>query len=476
MTRLPEPTGSVIRITPEELADPHVDDLLKRQASLRGEAGITRSHRRRWYYSNWFIFSVAGALGALVAWALVEPFCDDLIYIQGEVAFFDEGEPWLGHIDVGHGQGLDMPAPLEGLRRPVKVAGQPVWILKETRPLHAKDRQERFDPDRLRAGDEIGVYVAPLEVPNVLAGSSEVVGIAVLVDTEPPPGKATHQSLEELAGSKIVGGMLLFPAVAALVGLAIGAADGLVCRLWRRLLLAGIVGLLAGFIGGFVSQTVAGLVYMPLSLMALRHAGEGFANLTTTGFVIQTSARGLAWCLAGMAMGLGQGIALRSGRLLLYGFLGGAIGGLLGGLLFDPIDLILLGADKPSAHVSRLVGLTIIGCSVGLMIGIVELLARDAWLRMLAGPLAGKEFLLFKDLMRIGASPQSDIYLFNDDEVAERHALIRAASDQYEIEALDPVYPVLINGRPLQRARLRSGDQIMLGKTVFSFHRRRTEA
>jgi len=34
---------------------------------------------------------------------------------------------------------------------------------------------------------------------------------------------------------------------------------------------------------------------------------------------------------------------------------------------------------------------------------------------------------------------------------------------------------VLVNGRPVQRARLRHGDQIALGDTVFSFHRRRTD-
>jgi hypothetical protein len=185
--------------------------------------------------------------------------------------------------------------------------------------------------------------------------------------------------------------------------------------------------------------------------------------------------RGLAWMLAGMAMGLGQGIALRSGRLLLYGFLGGAIGGLLGGLLFDPIDLLLLGPDKPTAHWSRLIGLGVIGAGVGLMIGVVELLARDAWLNMVKGPLAGKEFLIFKDLLHIGASPRSDIYLFNDDAVAQRHAIIRAAADQYEIEAVDNLWPVLLNGSPVGRSRLRHGDQITLGETVFSFHRRRTD-
>src|SRR5262249_17241373 len=155
---------------------------------------------------------------------------------------------------------------------------------------------------------------------------------------------------------------------------------------------------------------------------------------TPLGFVLQMVGRSLAWGLAGMAMGLGQGLALRSKRLLLYGFLGGIVGGLLGGLLFDPVDMILLGPEKPSAHWSRLIGFACIGACVGAMIGVVELLARDAWLRMIEGPLAGKEFLIFKDVLTVGSSPRSDIYLFNDPLVAGHHATLRAMGDECEIE------------------------------------------
>jgi hypothetical protein len=182
----------------------------------------------------------------------------------------------------------------------------------------------------------------------------------------------------------------------------------------------------------------------------------------------------MAWCLAGMAMGLGQGIALRSSRLLLYGFIGGVVGGLLGGLFFDPIDLILLGSDKPSAHWSRFIGFGLIGLSVGAMIGIVELLARDAWLRMTRGPLTGKEFLLFKDVMAIGASPRSDIYLFNDSLVAPDHAILRAVGDECEIEARAQSHPIQLNNRSVTRARLRHGDTVTIGQTMFVFQRRKS--
>jgi len=316
----------------------------------------------------------------------------------------------------------------------------------------------------------MGMYVEYLPV----GGGS---GLVLYIDPDPPPrpaGEAPH--LESLQARNTAAGLLVFPVIAAMIGLAIGAADGLMCRLPRRMLLGGGIGLLAGFIGAFVTGFLANLVYAPLNQLALeQHRGDAVASLTTFGFIVQMTGRGLAWCLAGMAMGLGQGLALRSKRLLLYGFLGGLLGGLIGGLLFDPIDLILLGVDKPSAHWARLVGFVVIGATVGGMIGVVERLARDAWLRMVEGPLAGKEFLIFKDVLRLGSSPRSEIYLFNDPDVAPKHAVLRATGDIYEIENTCQVSPACVNGAPVQRARLHPGDRITLGRTAFVFQRQRGE-
>jgi len=155
--------------------------------------------------------------------------------------------------------------------------------------------------------------------------------------------------------------------------------------------------------------------------------------------------------------------------LFLYGLLGGAIGGLLGGLLFDPIDLVLLGMDKPSSHLSRLVGFGVIGAVVGCMIGVVELLTRNSWLQMIRGPLAGKEFLLFKDTLRIGASPRSDIYLFNDNHVDDQHGLIRVTGDICEIQNISKDRPLLLNSSPVAKGRLHFGDQITIGDTQFVY-------
>lgn len=457
------PPENVIRISKEEATSGHVDDLLKRQMSLRGEPGVSRDHGRKWYYQSWFVLMLVGLLGAVTAWALIEPFFADMPYFQGPVSGLNlEGEV-MGTLQR-HGRSYEFGSRIIGS---VTIKNEKIYLLRGTREILPDGSKQRFDASHLAVGDVLGLYT------DMFQTQDEPVPLAMFVQRNPPPqspGRA-RLSLDQINRRASAAATLLFAAVAGMIGLFIGAVDGLVCRLPRRALLCGAVGLLVGIVGGFVCSIAASVAYAPLATLAMKTSESG-SGLSTFGFVIQVFGRSLAWCLAGVAMGLGQGIALRSKRLLLYGLLGGVIGGLLGGLLFDPIDQLLLGADKPSAAWSRLVGLAVIGAGVGGMIGIVELLARDAWLRMTQGPLTGKEFLLFKDVMNIGASPRSDIYLFNDPQVAPEHAVIRAIGDECEIEARQASHPLLLNHRAVRQARLRHGDTVTIGRTSFVFQRR----
>ncbi len=465
VTQRPQGTqDEVIRISTDDARSAHVDDLLKRQRSMRGDSDLSRDRAGRWYYRNWFIFMVTGALAALAAWAIVEPYFDDYIYIQGPIERLQVSHSFTSRTVPGNEFG-DFDVDTVGW---VRINDEQIWLVTQGKLLTTGGEAEPLDITRLAVDNEIGVYLEYLEAGN----SSVALGVFVVLDPPPHSDQDASMTLGQRSARSTAAAILLFPIVAAIVGLAIGAVDGAVCRLLRRALLAGVVGLLAGFIGGFVSSIIAGLIYMPLNALAMAQEGDAAAGLTTFGFLTQMGGRALAWSAAGMAMGLGQGLALRSGRLVLYGFLGGLVGGLMGGLLFDPIDILMLGVDKPSAHWSRLAGFVVIGASVGAMIGIVELLARDAWLRMTEGPLAGKEFLIFKDTMNVGASPRSDIYLFNDDAVADRHAVIRAVGDNYEIQRQSREEPLQINDRPIERARLRHGDRIRIGATTFVFQAR----
>jgi hypothetical protein len=453
----------VIRITREEATSSHVDDLLKRQMSMRGDTGVTRERGgRNWFYQNWFVLAIVGCIGAAIAALALEPFFDDMPYLQGAVTEINLYEGLTKKRDKDN----DFPFSPAAISS-IVINGERVLILPQTKELRKNGSHPRFDIDTLKTNETIGVYV------DKHSERHESPPYAVFVERSPKPVSAARArlTLEQLKSRSSAAGMLLFPCVAGLIGLFIGAADGVICRLPRRALLSGGVGLIVGFVGGFIMSIVAGIVYAPLNYLAAKNSGN--SALSAVGFAIQMGGRSLSWCLAGMAMGLGQGIALRSSRLLLYGFLGGVVGGLLGGLFFDPIDLILLGSDKPSAHWSRIIGFSLIGLSVGAMIGIVELLARDAWLRMTRGPLTGKEFLLFKDVMAIGASPRSDIYLFNDSLVAPDHAILRAVGDECEIEARSDSHPIQLNSRSVTRARLRHGDTVTIGQTMFVFQRRK---
>lgn len=453
----------IIRISKDEALSTHVDDMLKRQMSMRGDPGVTRDRSRAWFYQNWFVFGIVGMIGALAAWGVLEPMFNDYLYVQGTVTAANDFED-LGR-DRLHTEQDDTFNENVGS---ITIKGEKILMLPGTKELTPDRGARRVKPGTIQVGDEIGAYVEYFE------GGGESLSAAVFIVRSPPAQSADKASftLHQLNSRKIVAGLLLFPLVSGFIGLFVGAADGVVCRVFRRALLCGLVGLFVGFVGGFVTSGIANVVYAPLTHLAIKQAGA--EGLSPFGFMLQLIGRSLAWCLAGSAMGLGQGIALRSKRLLVYGLIGGLVGGLLGGLLFDPIDLILLGRDKPSAALSRLVGFGVIGLSVGATIGIVELLARDAWLRMTQGPLTGKEFLVFKDVMNIGSSPRSDIYLFNDSQVAENHAVLRAIGDECEIEARQSTSPVLLNNRSVTRARLRHGDNVTIGRTSFVFQQRKS--
>ena len=458
------PTDAVIRISKDEATSSHVDDLLKRQMSLRGEPGVSRDRGRKWFYQSWFVLMIVGLLGAVCAWGLIEPYFADMPYFQGAILAINLEDDLPASIHR-HGRAYEL---RESVAGSVTIRGEKIYLLRSTREIFPDGSRHRLDPAGLRVSDVVGVYTETFDALD------DHVTVCGFVQHSPAtqPLKQARLTLDQLNRRASVAATTLFAVVAGMIGLFIGAVDGLVCRLPRRALLCGLVGLLVGIVGGFVCSIAANVAYAPLNTLAMR-TSESASSLSTLGFVIQMFGRSLAWCLAGVAMGLGQGIALRSKRLLVYGLLGGVVGGLFGGLLFDPIDLLLLGPDKPSAHWSRLIGLAVIGASVGATIGIVELLARDAWLRMTQGPLTGKEFLLFKDLMNVGSSPRSDIYLFNDPLVSADHAVIRGVGDECEIEARQTTHPLLVNSQAVRRARLRHGDNVTIGRTVFVFQRRR---
>jgi FHA domain len=264
--------------------------------------------------------------------------------------------------------------------------------------------------------------------------------------------------------------VLMFPTVMGFVGLFLGAAEGIICRNLPRAAICAAVGLGIGFGGGFIAWILAEIIYLVMAAIALQFWKDPQNGKMPTGLalLIIMMGRAAAWAVAAIPAGIGQGIALRESKVVLNGLLGGVLGGLLGGLVFDPISVMFTSADG-QAWPSRAIGFTLIGLMVGLFVGIVEQWTKSAWLLMKAGPLAGKQFVIFRNPTVLGSAPKADVYLFKDEAIEPRHALIHDRGGRFEIEDLDTADGTYVNGIPVKKQVLKSGDQIVLGKTVLEF-------
>jgi hypothetical protein len=182
--------------------------------------------------------------------------------------------------------------------------------------------------------------------------------------------------------------------------------------------------------------------------------------------------RGAAWAAVGAALGVGMNLVRSSKVQLRNSVLGGALGGALGGTMFDPIDRFFRDSMFADGGSMRLVGVMVLGLSIGIFVALVERLAREAWIRVRTGPLAGKSFILYKTPTIIGSSPQCDVYLFKDAEIDGSHAQIHRVGNAFEIEDMNSRMGTRIGGQTIRRRRLASGDQVVLGGTVLEFEER----
>ena len=98
----------------------------------------------------------------------------------------------------------------------------------------------------------------------------------------------------------------------------------------------------------------------------------------------------------------------------------------------------------------------------------LENIAKQGWLKVASGLIAGKQFILYRNPTVIGSSPKSEIYLFKDPQIMGKHAAINNHDGDFILTAIDNSM-VLVNDQPIQQQKLSSGDRIKIGNTVFIF-------
>jgi hypothetical protein len=257
------------------------------------------------------------------------------------------------------------------------------------------------------------------------------------------------------------------------LGMTIALALGVVDALWvfslrqvrhvlPRVVVCALVGTVGGLVGGVVGQLLVNWRDWAVLLI-------------------------LGWVLTGLMVGLAIGAFdfLRAWvreedlrgvrRKVMRGVLGGTIGGLLGGFLYQQLSgawgSVFPGKSdlwSPSAT-----GFVALGLCIGLLIGVAQVVLKEAWLYIESGFRKGREVPLNKTPMTLGRAESCDLGLFGDATVDLLHARILKQGGNYLIADAGSGGGTFVNDvRVIEPTPLRSGDVIRMGNARIRFRER----
>jgi hypothetical protein len=257
--------------------------------------------------------------------------------------------------------------------------------------------------------------------------------------------------------------------------------------------------LIAGFLGVLLAAAVGGVDALLNAVGTQRYVRVGVCVLVglaggllsgLVGEVLHTYAhfpKFLGWVLVGVAIGASIGafdlLRAMAGKQdfrmptkkVLNGVIGGFLGGFVGGLLFQ--GLLWLSAGHASGlqlkRSSLAIGLVVLGACIGLLIGLAQVILKEAWLKVEAGFRPGRELLLSKDETTIGRAESCDLGLFGDTGVERLHARILLKDQRFLLaDAQTPGGTFLNDARVDRPTPLRDGDTIRVGHSTLRFGER----
>lgn len=244
-------------------------------------------------------------------------------------------------------------------------------------------------------------------------------------------------------------------------GLALGALIGL------------FLGIVSGYFQGSTKHMWKGGMLGCLIGAAAGSVGIGFGNVL---YGI-TGIRFLGWAIMGGVIGLAEGAVGMSWKRAYYGLVGGVLGGALGGFLFDVVGT-LFGPTLVSMQraeqaeigtIPRAIGFSVTGLGIGLLIGVVEAIARKAWVRLVLGRNEGKDWSIDAAQTFLGRAEDAHVPLRGDMNVAPFHACIRKEGPGWMIYDMQMPIGIAVNGQPTRQAPLNHGDTIQIGSHTLQF-------
>jgi hypothetical protein len=253
------------------------------------------------------------------------------------------------------------------------------------------------------------------------------------------------------------------------VALGLAVVDGLWNQSGNRLGRVALRGLVGAGIGLVVS--VPGAFLGQMLVNATGKEGLAVVGWTLTGLLIGTSV-GVYDAVARLRERGHVGGAVRK---ILHGTLGGSVGGLLGGAMYVLIrgNFSFGGRNPDDLFSSSALGFVVLGTCIGLMVGLAQVILKEAWVRVETGFRAGRELILAKDQVTIGRAESCDIGLFGDAGIERLHARILQQGQRYLLADAGSATGTFVNDqRIMQPTVLRSGDAIRVGRSLMRFQER----
>ena len=294
---------------------------------------------------------------------------------------------------------------------------------------------------------------------------------------------------------KLVSGQELSPIItdglkAMFVGMIVSAALSLVDALWvfslrqvfsigLRVSCAVVIGTLGGLFGGLVPPVISDMIR---SVLPDKTPGAVFTLLGWTTDLF-------TWTITGTLIGISVGtfdvvINVLRGRDIgpavrktMKGLVGGALGGFIGGffslVLHGVMGMLFQHKRQEDLWLPSSSGFIILGMSIGLMIGLAQIILKEAWLRVEQGFRRGREMMLQKSEITIGRAESCDVGLFGDPLVDKLHAKLLLHGKQYFVVDAGSAAGTFVNDQRIDGPTpLRNGDTIRLGKCVLRFGER----
>lgn len=234
------------------------------------------------------------------------------------------------------------------------------------------------------------------------------------------------------------------------------------------------VGIFGGLFGSFVGGSLYYLV-QSMSMPALLANVAFVIGWTIVGFLI-----GFSICFFEVAAGLVTRKNFSGAfKKFIKCVIGGTVGGVLGGIValipqliagFMPFfrDKDINALWSPTAY-----GFVAIGACIGLLVGLAQIILKEAWIKVESGFRPGREMLISKDKTSIGRAEGSDIALFGDMGVEKIHANIVLEAGRYYLEDMQTPGGTYVNEQKVEgKAPLKTGDLIRVGKSVLRFNER----